>query len=45
MATIEFVLTVNPCLVEEFNVIQSPQPIIPYVLGEDPITFGPYEFE
>ena len=43
-ATIEFQLTVKPCIVTDFAVISTPDAQISYTLGEETFTFGSYQF-
>ena len=44
-AAIYFELTVQPCIVTDFDIIAAPDAQISYTLGEEGFTFGHYEFE
>ena len=35
-------LTVTPCIVQSYDVIEAPESEIRYTLGDPPLTFGPY---
>ena len=44
-AAIYFELTVQPCIVTDFDIIAAPDAQISYTLGEEGFTLGRWEFE